>query len=974
MSAQRNRSVKSSRSGPGDRLAELEPDAVRPRAAVDGAARDQRELADFFENAAVPLHWVGPDGTILRANRAELELLGYRPEEYIGRHIAEFHVDQPVIEDILRRLTAGEVLHDYPSRVRRKDGSVRDVVITSSVYRDDGRFMHTRCLTRDVTEQKQAADRLATQHAITRVLAESSDLREAAPKLIRAVCKTANWEIGAFWDAEHDKGRLRCVDLVNCSDKAFPRFEPATRGCTLSAGIGLPGRALSTAAPAWISDVTQDWNFPRASIAAQEGLHGAFALPIILAGRVLGVLEFFSSDVRPPDPALLQLLTGFGSQIGQFTERKRAEHSLRENERRLREMIDALPAAVYTTDADGRITHFNPAAVEFSGRVPELGTDQWCVSWKMFRPDGTPLPHDQCPMAVALKEGRIPHGVEAIAERPDGTRIWFVPYPTPLRDGEGRIVGGVNMLLDVTERRQAEEAMRHRTAQFETLVAEAPLGVYMVDDQFRIREVNATAAPFFGDIPDLIGRDFGEVARALWLEAHAEELVRRFRHTLETGEPYVAPESGGQRRDRGVTEYHEWQISRIPLPEGRVGVVCYVRDISAQVLARERLRQTTKMEAIGRLAGGLAHDFNNQLQALSGFADFVARDAGLSGRSRLDLAEVRKAGDRMASLTQQLLAFSRQQMLMPETLDLNEMVRDSHVLLQRLIGTNIEMRFVPAPEPVWVRADRGQLLQVLMNLTVNGRDAMPDGGEMLIELGEWQVDVGGPALPWSTPVPPGRYGALVVTDSGTGIPPDALPHLFEPFFTTKEVGKGTGLGLATVHGIVSQSQGYVWAENVAMGGARFTVLLPLTGEPVDIPSDGQERRRAPARPARLLVVEDEDAVRAMIVRTLEHDGYEVREARHGSEALDRVVALGGAVDLVICDVVMPVMGGREFGGRLAEAWPAVGVVWMSGYQRDDAFGDGAMREDGLFLQKPVSGEVLLDTVRRALESRKAAQA
>ncbi len=315
----------------------------------------------------------------------------------------------------------------------------------------------------DITERKQreeeeklSAKRLATQYAITRVLAESDGLGEAAPKLIRAVCETAGWEMGALWQVDKTAGELRCLEFVSCLPREVPGFEAATRNRTFSPGIGLPGRVWSNGEPTWLPDVTQDGNFPRAQAAVQDGVHGAFAFPVRTGNQILGVMEFFSAEVRQPEPALIDLLSGFGNQIGQFAERKRAEADLRESERRFREMVDALPAAIYTTDAQGRITHFNQAAVEFSGRVPELGTDKWCVTWKLFRPDGTPLSHDECPMAVALKEGRIVDGAETIAERPDGERRWFIPYPRPLRDTEGRIVGGLNLLMDITERKQAE--------------------------------------------------------------------------------------------------------------------------------------------------------------------------------------------------------------------------------------------------------------------------------------------------------------------------------------------------------------------------------------------------------------------------------------------------------------------------------------------------------------------------------------
>ena len=264
---------------------------VAERQETEAALRkSESNLRDFLENATICMHGVGHDGRIVWANQTELNLLGYTAEEYVGHHISDFHVDAPVIEDILHRLAGGEVLRECEVRLRCKDGSVRHVLIDSSALFEDGRFVHTRCFTRDISD------------------------------------------------------------------------------------------------------------------------------------------------------------------------RKKMEDQLRESERRFREMIDLLPAAIYTTDAEGRLTHFNPAAVDFSGRVPELGTDHWCVSWKMFLPDGTPLPHDQCPMAVAVKEGRIIDGAECIAERPDGRRVWFTPYPRPLRDAEGRIIGGVNMLLDITERKAAERA------------------------------------------------------------------------------------------------------------------------------------------------------------------------------------------------------------------------------------------------------------------------------------------------------------------------------------------------------------------------------------------------------------------------------------------------------------------------------------------------------------------------------------
>jgi PAS domain S-box-containing protein len=407
-------------------------------------------------------------------------------------------------------------------------------------------------------------------------------------------------------------------------------------------------------------------------------------------------------------------------------------------------------------------------------------------------------------------------------------------------------------------------------------------------------------------------------------------------------------------------------VSPLKDGEGRVvGASKILRDITRHRAMEEHLQMAAKMEAIGRLAGGIAHDFNNQLQALRGFADLVAMDAGLGPRAREDLSNLRKSAERMGSLTRQLLAFSRQQIVSLEPVDLNAAVKETRPMLQRLIGAHIDLRLELGGGAAWVKADRAQLDQVFLNLAINARDALPNGGEIVFRTRRREVGEDDLAI-FSGGIAPGAYVELRVHDDGLGIPADVLPHVFEPFFTTKGPGRGTGLGLSTVHGIVTQGEGAIWAESEAGLGTTFVLLFPAVGGAAGVEDEPVEASGS-TRGRRILVVEDEEFVRRFMVRALELAGYEVLEAGHGREALERLGARGD-VDLVISDVIMPVMGGVELSAELRRRYPGLDVLFMSGYAHDSTFASGT---EGPFLQKPVAVDRLLGTVEELLAARAA---
>jgi PAS domain S-box-containing protein len=395
------------------------------------------------------------------------------------------------------------------------------------------------------------------------------------------------------------------------------------------------------------------------------------------------------------------------------------------------------------------------------------------------------------------------------------------------------------------------------------------------------------------------------------------------------------------------------------------GIVNNYRDATERRSLEQQVIQAQKMEAVGRLAGGVAHDFNNILTAIGGYTDLLLEDLPLDDPRRQDVDEIHRAADRAAALTQQLLAFSRRQVLQPKVIDLNALVSNVERLLGRLIGEDVQLATALADDVGRVRVDPGQLEQVIVNLAVNARDAMPGGGRLTIETRNVDLDAAYAAE--HRTVVPGPYVVIAVSDTGTGMNADTQSHMFEPFFTTKEVGKGTGLGLATVYGIVKQSGGSIWVYSELGHGTTIKVYLPRVDEPPEpLAAPGPSNPESLRGTETILLVEDEPAVRAVARQILARQGYTVLEASDGPAAL-AMVGGAGRVDLILTDVVMPGMSGRTLADQLATRWPGVRVLYMSGYT-DDAIVRHGMLESGLaYLQKPFRPDALVRKVRELLD-------
>jgi len=415
-------------------------------------------------------------------------------------------------------------------------------------------------------------------------------------------------------------------------------------------------------------------------------------------------------------------------------------------------------------------------------------------------------------------------------------------------------------------------------------------------------------------------------------------------------------------------DFRVGEFSATPqLYEGRlVGILGIGRDVTERVQLEQQLRQAQKMEAVGRLAGGIAHDFNNILTAITGYADLLLEDLGATDPRRQDADEIHKAADRAAGLTRQLLAFSRQQVLQPTVLEVNTLVSDLEKMLRRLLGEDVALSTRLAPTTGRVKADPGQLEQVIMNLAVNARDAMPNGGKLTLETANVDLDDAYAADHY--PARAGPFVMLAVSDTGIGMSEETQAHMFEPFFTTKEKGKGTGLGLATVYGIIKQSGGFIWVYSEVGQGTTFKLYLPRVEE---LAERASEPAQLPARPPRgtetVLVVEDEAPVRSVARQVLERHGYTVLEAPSAEAALDLAARYSGAIHLLLTDVVMPGLNGRQLASRLADLRPDARVIFMSGYTDEAVTRHGVLEPGSAYVQKPFTPDAIVRRVREVLD-------
>lgn len=773
------------------------------------------------------------NGRFLDVNEKACLTHGYTREEYLELSVADL---DPKVARRPWRETAEEMrqagFRIVESSHRRKDGSSFPAEININYIRLNRDYI--LATVRDVTDRKRRERRLSAQHAVTRVLADSPSLQEASVRILQALCEGLEWQLGGLWTVDRSAQVLRCMQTWHQPSEPLAEFVAANKRLTFPPGIGLPGRIWANRQAQWIPDIAADATFTRRALAVQSGLRCGFGFPITLGNDILGVLDFFSLDVKQPDEDILTMMSTVGSQIGQFIERKQAEELLRDSNQNLQTLIQAAPLAIITLDPDGVVQAWNPAAErifgwnaeEVIGRfIPYIPGEKQGEFYSLMR---------------QVSEGNDLVGFETQRIRKNGSRVDIRMSITPLRDVGGAVIGFLGLIDDITGHKQLE-------AQFQ---------------------------------------------------------------------------------------------------------------------------QAQKMEAVGRLAGGVAHDFNNLLTVIGGFSEMILATVRPADPLHAMAEQIHAAGQRAARLTRQLLAFSRKQILVPSVLNLNAVLTDMQKMLPRLIGEDIEISVRLASDLWPVHADPGQIEQVVMNLVVNARDAMPRGGKLTIETDNVELDQN--YLENHPHVVAGSFVRLAISDTGCGMDASTKQRIFEPFFTTKGAEQGTGLGLATVFGIVKQSGGMIDVYSELGIGSTFKIYFPRDQQNAPTAPSSSKPTAATRGNETILLVEDDDGVRLLAQSILRSAGYTVLPASNGGEAILLSEQHQGPIQLMVTDVVMPKMSGRELATRLAPMRPEMKTLFLSGYTDDAVLRHGILAEKMPFLQKPFKTEVLPQKVREVLDSPTAA--
>ncbi|MBV8650003.1 MAG: PAS domain-containing protein [Alphaproteobacteria bacterium] len=694
--------------------------------------------------------------------------------------------------------------------------------------------------------------------------------------------------------------------------------------------------------------------FERLIAHAAAGRHAAAALPIREPGEASG---WFNVSVHP-----LAGRRGYSFwRLQDITARHEMEEVIRGEQDKLADFLDNAPIGFYSVDGAGRFLFINETLAQWLGGSPEEIVNSGAALQDFISGGGVPGAPPHAPFDPATGG---PQGGELVLKGRQGRVIYALISQSVVQQGDDLRTRSV--VRDLTPEREMEEALRLSRQRFQRFFANAPVGIALINREGRLDEANRALGVLFDSAPqELIGQKLVDFLS----DEDRREIAAKLTDVAE-GKTLSGPVEVRLKGAREKTA--SLFVSRLDAADsGDGGLILHFIDATEQKNLEAQFAQSQKMQAVGQLAGGVAHDFNNLLTAMIGFCDLLLLRFRPGDPSFADIMQIKQNANRAANLVRQLLAFSRQQTLQPRVLNITDVLAELSHLLRRLIGENIELKMVHGRDLGLVKVDQGQLEQVIINLAVNARDAMPEGGSLTIRTSNvanaYAMRRGHEVMP------PGEYTLIEVTDTGTGIPKENLVRIFEPFFSTKEVGSGTGLGLSTVYGIVKQTGGFVFVDSTLGHGAAFSIYLPRHQQEDAVATARVEPGESAAArdltgAGTVLLVEDEDPVRLFSARALRNKGYKVIEAKSGEAALEVIHRATEQIDLLVSDVVMPRMDGPSLIREVRETHPDMKVIFISGYT-EDSFRKRLNTDAEIhFLPKPFSLKQLAGKVKEVMSA------
>ncbi|MFQ3573919.1 MAG: PAS domain S-box protein, partial [Thermodesulfovibrionales bacterium] len=863
-----------------------------------------------------------------------------------------------------------------------KDGSVVWVRFSARLYPENGWI---EGVAEDISSLKASENELRLQNRLMQsiIKIQSTVLEKSEPSsifypILREILEITESEYGFIGRVLKSKEGVRFVRIYSFAGLDLGDLNKSFTESFMKEGFldfynldTLYGEVLKTSKPV----ISNDPKYDKRSGGIPLGhphLKSFLGLPLVYADEIIGIVGIAnrSNGYDQAIVAFLQplILTCAGAinTIKKEEQRQETLKVLSESEAMFRSIIVNSPSVFYMYDIDKSFEFVSPQLTEMLGyNVHEILTD-----WRKIASDNPINEEGFKKNLLSLQTGKAQGAYELELIHKNGQRIWVEVLEKPVLDADNKVVAMVGSFTNITKRKEAEDALLESESRFRELFDEAPIGYHEVDTQGIITMVNKTELEMLGySLDEMIGNP-------IW----------KFRADKEAKGRILGKVSGmippGKAHERGYIKKDGSEL--IVLSEDRLikdgdgnikGLRVTIQDISQlkkveqekEILERQ-LRQTLKMEAIGQLAGGIAHDFNNILTVITGYCTLSLIGLKEGDPLKRYIEHIDKAAKRASDLTSRLLAFGRKKIMEVKVIDLNSIVLGIKSMLERLIREDINLIINTTEESTEIKADPSQIEQVIINLVTNARDAMPEGGDLMIETANVYLN-----QEWAKKhidVQPGNYVMLSVSDTGIGMSDEVKEKVFEPFFTTKGVGKGTGLGLSMVYGIVKQTGGSVWVYSELGKGTTFKIYIPKTSETIiQRPDDETVITLHTAGSETILVVEDDEVVRELAVDALRMQGYDVISASNGGEAFLICEQAKKPIDLIITDVVMPGMGGKALVNRLRDICPHTKVIYMSGYTDNAIVHHGVLEDGVVFIQKPFTFEALSKKVREVLDSK-----